>query len=272
MNVARALSIGFALALIVPAAAAERPGFGPWSDGAKARVRLIAAGVDGEGRLSGGIEIMLEPGWWTYWRTPGAAGIPPVIDFSASRNLGPVAVSFPLPTRHRDDYGASNVYEDGVLLPFTAPVPEPGQPVELRLTLDLGVCETVCVPDRVEAALTLPPNVADKVAAATLAGARARLPGPPLPGEFEVTRAWRSGGSDDHPVFDVAVTAPAIDAVFVEGPPDWFPGAPEPVAGSGLIYRVGFDRVGAVTPLAGAALRVTIAAGGRAIEQTVPLD
>ena len=105
-----------------PAAAAQ-PGFGPWTGDEQARVRLIAAGVGADGRLAAGIEIMLEPGWRTYWRTPGAAGIPPAIDFSASANLGAVEVSFPLPERHDDGYGVSNVYEDGVLLPFTADGP-----------------------------------------------------------------------------------------------------------------------------------------------------
>ena len=45
---------------------------------------------------------------------------------------------------------------------------------------------------------------------------------------------------------------------------------PEPVAGGdGATYRVTFDRLGAKTPIEGARLRVTLAAGGKAVEQTV---
>lgn len=260
------------LALLLPANAAQ-PGFGPWSKGAEARVRLVAAGVGADGRLAGGIEIMLEPGWWTYWRTPGAAGIPPTIDLSASDNLGPVEVSFPLPLRHDDGYGVSNVYEGGVLLPFSAEVPDPGAPVELRLSLGLGVCKEVCIPEHVEASLSLPAGTHDRVAAATLAGARAQVPGPPQPGVLAVETARRDGGTEKRPVFEIAVTAPADTDMFVEGPGDWFPSVPERLADAGdAVYRVTFDRLGAKTPIEGASLRVTLVAGGKAVEQVVPID
>lgn len=268
----RVLPAALLAALAFPAAAAQ-PGFGPWSSGQEARVRLVAAGVGEDGRLAGGIEIMLEPGWWTYWRTPGAAGIPPVIDFSGSGNLGAATVSFPLPERHDDGYGASNVYEGGVLLPFSAAVPDAGAPIELRLSLDLGVCQEVCIPEHVEASLTLPPGTHDRVAAATLAGARAQVPGAPLPGRLEVGSARRSGGTDERPEFDIAVTAPDDVVIFVEGPPDWYPRMPERVEDApGTVYRVVFDRVGAKSPVDGESLRVTMAAGGKAIEQIVPID
>jgi DsbC/DsbD-like thiol-disulfide interchange protein len=256
----------------LPAAAAQ-PGFGRWNGGAEAQVRLIAAGIGDDGKLHGGIEIMLEPGWWTYWRTPGAAGLPPTIDFAASDNLGAVTVSFPLPERHDDGYGATNVYPDGVILPFTAEVPDPSSPVRLSLSLDLGVCREVCIPDHVDAALDLPAGSANRVAAATLAGARARVPGPPVPGALEVITARRAGGDDKHPRFELAVTAPEGAEMFVEGPADWFAGVPERVPGSEPgIFRVTVDRIGSKSPIEGESLRVTLAADGRAIEQVVPID
>jgi DsbC/DsbD-like thiol-disulfide interchange protein len=256
----------------VPLQAAQ-PGFGTWSGSEQARVRLIATGVGEDGELLGGIEIMLQPGWWTYWRSPGAAGIPPMIDFEGSENLGDVNVSFPLPERHDDGYGVSNVYVDGVLLPFKAEVPDPSAPVALKLSLDLGVCSEVCIPENVEATLTIPPGVHDRVAAATLAGARAQVPGPPVPGTLAVDSARRNGGSEERPVFDLGVTAPEDAMVFVEGPADWFAGVPERIGeGSSVIYRTTFDRIGAKTPIEGAQLRVTLAAHGKAVEQTVPID
>lgn len=265
------LSVFLALGAL-PAVAAP-PGFGPWSEGAEAQVRLIASGIGADGKLHGGIEIMLEPGWWTYWRTPGAAGLPPTIDFTASDNLGAVTVSFPLPERHDDGYGATNVYPDGVLLPFTAEVPDPDAPIRLALSLDLGVCREVCVPDHVDASLELPPGSASRVAAATLAGARARVPGAPIPGVLDVASARRTGGDDKHPVFDIAVTAPDGATIFVEGPPDWFAGVPERVAeGDPSVYRVTVDRIGSKSPVEGESLRVTLAAGGKAVEELVPID
>ena len=272
MNRSLALLPALLLATALPAAAAP-PGFGAWSSGAEAQVRLISAGIGEDGRLHGGIEVMLDPGWWTYWRTPGAAGLPPVIDFAASRNLGAVTVEYPLPERHDDGYGATNVYPEGVLLPFFADIPDPSAPVALNLSLDFGVCQEVCIPEHVDATLDVSPGMTSRVAAATLAGARARVPGDPVPGELSVESARRSGGDDKHPVFDIAVTAPDGSVVFVEGPADWFAGVPERLAGAETTtYRVTVDRVGSKSPIAGQSLRVTLAAGGRAIEGVVPID
>ncbi len=266
------LFTAFAALSLHPAAAAQ-PGFGPWAEGEQVRVRLVSGGIGADGRLSAGIEIMLEPGWWTYWRTPGAAGIPPAIDFSGSANLGVVEVSFPLPERHDDGYGVSNVYTGGVFLPITAAVPDPDVPVEMHLSLDLGVCEEVCIPAHVEATLTIPTGMNDRVAAATLAGARAQVPGPPHPGVLSVESARRNGGTDKRPAYDIVVTAPDDAEVFVEGPADWFPGVPDRVEGTGPpTYRVEFDRIGAKTPTDGVSLRVTLAADGKAIEQIIAVE
>ena len=125
----------------------------------------------------------------------------------------------------------------------------------------------------VEAALTLPPGTRDRVAAATLAGARAQVPGPPEPGILTVESARRNGGTDKRPVFDIAVTAPDDVEMFVEGPADWFPGQPEQVAEAGeATWRVVIDRLGAKTPIEGASLRVTLVADGKAVEQVIPID
>jgi DsbC/DsbD-like thiol-disulfide interchange protein len=262
-----------ALLLAGTAVHAGQPGFGPWASGEQAEVRLIAGGIGDDGRLSGGIEIMLEPGWWTYWRSPGAAGVPPVIDFAGSENLGAVSVAFPLPERHDAGYGATNIYPGGVILPFTAEVPDPSAPVELRLALDLGVCQEICIPDRVEASVDVPAGLDARVAAATLAGARARVPGAPMPGVFAVESARRTGGDDQHPVFDIVVTAPADAEMFVEGPADWYAGVPERLSDAvPPTYRVTIDRVGATSPIDGGTLRVTLAADGKAIEQVVGID
>src|SRR5690349_10804689 len=110
------LAPGLLLALPVAADAAT----GPWVGNGKARIRLLVAGMDASGRLEGGIEISLDPGWHTYWRSPGDSGIAPLIDFSASHNLGPVEVGFPLPERVDDGYSVTNIYKGNVLLPISA--------------------------------------------------------------------------------------------------------------------------------------------------------
>lgn len=260
------------LALAAPAIAAT----GDWARGDKAMVRLFASGIDADGTINGAIEIALPPGWKTYWRNPGTAGVPPEFDFSASRNLGKPEVSFPVPTVVDDGYSVTNVYVAGVVLPFRAPVGDPKAPVELTLTAYLGVCEEVCIPDEVTAHLTVPPGENDAATAAVLATARARLPGPPVPGVLVVDGVTRQGGTDAKPVFRIATTVPsgAAPMLLVDGPQDWASYAPVLVTSDGgkALFDVKFSRLGAKTPIAGASIRVTMAVGSRAIEQTLTLD
>lgn len=263
-------------ALVAGAVAPATAAVGEWATGAKARVRLVVAGIGDDGRLNAGIEIALPPGWKTYWRSPGDAGIAPIIDFTGSRNLGPAQVSFPPPHRVDDGYLVTNVYTDRVVLPVSAAVLDHASAVDLAVSLDLGVCEEVCIPDHVDTRLVVPAGNSDPAAARMLADARAALPGPPEPGAFFIGSVSRDDGNDKRPVFRFALTAPDVDSavVFVEGPDDWYADAPI-LAGETdgkAEYTVKFDRLVAKTPIAGARLRVTVVSGGRAIEQTIGLD
>ena len=264
--------VAVVLGLAAPAVAAT----GDWAQGQKTMIRLVASGTGADGAVDGAIEIVLPAGWKTYWRNPGTAGIAPVFDFSASHNLATPAVSFPVPEVVDDGFSVTNVYVGGVVLPFHAVVTDPRMPVDLALTVHLGVCQEVCVPDEVTARLTVPPGENDPATEAVLATARGRLPGPAVPGVFAVDSIARQGGTDARPVFRIAATVPgdAEPKVLVEGPDDWAPYAPAFAGRDGgkALYDLKFSRLGAKTPIAGATIRVTMQAGGRAVEQTLPLD
>ncbi len=266
------LPAALVLVLAAPATAAT----GDWALGQKTRIRLVASGTDADGIIRGAIEIALPPGWKTYWRNPGTAGIAPMFDFSASHNIDQPAISFPVPKVVDDGYSVTNVYVGGVVLPFRAKVTDPKMPVALALTVQLGVCDEVCVPDEVTAHLTVPPGENDPATEAILVTARAGLPGPPQPGVFAVDSIARQGGTEARPVFRVAATVPpgAEPELLVEGPEDWAPYAPAFVGRDGgkAVFDVKFSRLGAKTPIAGATIRITMAAGGRAVEQTLALD
>lgn len=265
------VSLVVAATLAGPAASA----ISDWSVGTEARMRLLAAGVGDDGKLSAAIEITLPPGWKTYWRYPGDAGMAPVIDFSASSNLGKPEVRFPPPQRLDDGFSVTNIYTGRIVLPVTAQVTDPKLPVGLAVRVDLGVCEIICLADHVEARLSIPAGKTDPIAAKAVADARAALPAAPQPGVFAVDSVTRTGGTDARPVYQLAITAPDAGnaLVFVEGPADWFPDVPTAISASGnkATFGVSVDRRTAKTPLDGASFRVTIAAGGKAIEQRVAL-
>ena len=255
-----------------PAGAGE----GAWAEGAKASVRLIAAGIGPDGTLDAGIEIVLPDGWHTYWRSPGDAGIAPSFDFSASRNVASAEVSFPAPARLDDGFTVTNIYEDRVVLPVRVVVTDPASPVDLAVTIDLGVCDDICVPDTVTASLTVPPGDPDVRASDTLAAARAAVPTREEAGAFAVTSAVRAGGTDKKPVFRISAVVPDPEnaVLFVEGPDNWRAYAPIAVSSSGTeaVWDVKFSRRGVEGPVGNAELRLTITAGNRAIEQVVTAD
>lgn len=92
------------------------------------------------------LRVRLAPGWKTYWRAPGDAGIPPQFDWSASRNLKSVSVNWPTP-KVFDQSGMRSVgYEDTLVIPLRIEPRHAHQPIALTATLEMGVCSDVCVP------------------------------------------------------------------------------------------------------------------------------
>ncbi|MCX5481189.1 protein-disulfide reductase DsbD family protein [Kaistia geumhonensis] len=241
---------------------------GDWASTDHVAIRLLAAQPAPGAPLQAAIEIVLDPGWKTYWRTPGDAGIPPRFDFSGSRNAGGASVAFPAPERSDDGFSVSNVYHDRVVLPVSFADSDPSKPVRLELTANLGICADVCVPIDLAATLDVAPGAPDDGAMAAITAAHAALPGPGRAGAFEVTTLRRVGGSDKAPEFEVEVATPdpAATALFVEMPPDWYPAPPEAETASAgpARYRIAVDRKTATTPLDGAVLRLTMTSAGEA--------
>jgi DsbC/DsbD-like thiol-disulfide interchange protein len=101
---------------------------------------------DGGGRRMAGVELRLAPGWKTYWRAPGEAGIPPVFDWAGSQNVAGVRIHWPQPHAFRLNGLQSIGYAGEVVLPLEVTPRDPSRPVRLRARMDLGVCRDVCVP------------------------------------------------------------------------------------------------------------------------------
>ncbi len=93
-----------------------------------------------------GFEIQLAPGWKTYWRAPGDAGIPPQFDWSGSENVGSVRIHWPAP-EVIDQNGLTTIgYHGDVVLPVEVTPRDPARPVHLRARMGFGVCKDICVP------------------------------------------------------------------------------------------------------------------------------
>ncbi|MEX2201810.1 MAG: protein-disulfide reductase DsbD domain-containing protein [Dongiaceae bacterium] len=129
-----------------------------WFETPEGAVRLVAA-VDRTGTLEtipAGIEFRLEPGWKTYWRSPGDAGLPVSVDWQGSQNLSDAAMSWPAPHRFTlfglDTFG----YGDAVVFPVAVTPAEPGEPLRLHAAVNYLLCEEICIPFEAELVLDLP--------------------------------------------------------------------------------------------------------------------
>ncbi len=194
-----------------------------WSPGLHARARLIAASPAPDGHWRAGIEIKLDPGFKTYWRSPGSSGVPPSFDFSGSHNLKAVAVRYPAPIGFPDGIGTSIGYTQAVVLPLSVTPADPARPVTLALKLDYAVCDKLCIPVQAEAHLTLSGTAASTPNDALLAGFERQVPQKqPLdaPDTPSIIALQPEGGE----TFTVTARVPADGnaALFAEGGPGWY--------------------------------------------------
>jgi suppressor for copper-sensitivity B len=242
-----------------------------WENHEFARARLVSAvaAVGDLAELRLGLQFKLNPDWWTYWRSPGEAGLPAKIDWAGSENLAEARVLWPLPVRHTLLGIETLGYENEVLLPVLAKPKTAGQPVRLRAAVDYLVCEKICVPARAELKLDLPAGPAVPSPFVDLIDRwRAKVPGDGAAAGLSVTRAALSG---NELLVRVSAREPlAKPDLLVEGPAGRFFG--HPVArldadgrGGALVVPVSGART-AVAALAGADATFTLVDGQRAAE------
>ncbi len=190
-----------------------------------ATARLVSS-VQGVGQLKTiqlGINIHLEQGWDTYWRTPGEAGLAPVFDWAGSTNLKEAKVEWPAPARFTSSGIDNFVYTDEVTFPVDVTLAKPGKPLSVNLKLDLLVCGKLCLPETERLTLDIPAGEAqvspDQV---ILAAASKHLPNHEDAG-LTIRKTWLAEGADKGVYLHVDALSdidPGADAdLFVETSP-----------------------------------------------------
>ncbi|MDA8250690.1 MAG: protein-disulfide reductase DsbD family protein [Rhodospirillales bacterium] len=268
------------LALASPGGSAQAAASG-WDRQVHGAARLISA-VEATGtgaRIDVGLQLRLSPGWHTYWRTPGDAGVAPTIDWKGSENLAGVAIAWPAPQRLPPLGGLETVgFVDGVVLPITVTLAHPGAALHLHAEVDYASCKEVCIPYHASLDLTLPPGLAQPGPEAKLiATARARVPG-----DFAAAGLTLRGAvvapAKDGAVLSVRLASTGAPLrspdLLVEGTPDLSPGRPESALAEGgraATLRVPIRGTTSAS-LAGKPLHLTVVDGARAAEaETVPV-
>ena len=215
---------GLVLAFLtaIPQAWADRS---DWVTADFASVRLISAltGSSGTGALRLGLEFDLADSWKIYWRSPGDAGVAPMIDWSASQNVIPGDISWPVPHRF-SLFGIETFGYDGhVVLPVSAQAQDPAQPVRLDIRVDYLACSDICIPADARLTLDLPPGGLPGVFAHKIGKALSQVPPIGNDGPIRLQSAGfiktdtGSAYLDVSVVTDVPVTDPDILVEYRDG-------------------------------------------------------
>lgn len=247
-------------------------------------MRLLASGMRDTNSapvFRGGVEIVLTPGWKTYWRYPGDAGIPPRFDWSGSTNLASVDVLYPAPRRITDGSGQTSIgYVGRVIFPLRIHPQDPSRPVLLRLKLDFATCEKLCIPAEAALSLFVEAGSGDEP---LIAQAEQRVPAPqdrakPRPLALlaaTVERGTDPAGKDSRIIVTARARVPAKPELFAEGPDEeWTFALPRLISNEAghLTFAIPLEGARLGKAEAPSRIRLTLVAGEDAIEAQLPLD
>lgn len=209
---------GFFICLLLPAHV--HAAMTEWQDLGGGKARLVATMNADQTGFSAVLQVELKPGWSTYWRYPGAAGIPPNFDFSRSKGIVVGEPSFPVPKLLGEEKLRYAGYKEKVGFPFEGQL-DPSTDAMIRLDLLIGVCETICIP--ATARFEIPGYALLKNdPGAQLAFARAKSLLPRQMGAEEIIKHKRL---DDNGNLKIVLHRKDLfhaPDLFVEGPSDWY--------------------------------------------------
>lgn len=223
--------------------------------------RLLPGWTDEAGNRIAALELVLEPGWKTYWRSPGDSGLPPSFAWDGSDNLAEVVFHWPAPEAINSGGAQELGYHEHLVLPFTASPADAALPLTLQSQIELGLCENICVPAQLDLSAPPPGPMPDSRIKAAMAE---------TPRLVEDLPECRIEAIADGLRVEMALpaNAPELAAIEVEGKPDlWVSGAEIEMRANGPVAVA--EMVGpeaAPFPLDPSALRLTVVSADDAVE------
>ena len=163
-----------------------------------------------------GLFLRMAPGWHTYWKFSGDAGLPTEIKWKLPPGWKVGEIQWPIPLKTNDPgdiqtYG----YQDEILLlqEITPPAEIGISPVKLSAEANWLVCEKICVPGGANLELELPVSTSSDPKNTDLFARYRRLLPKNFPDSGTATASWSRTGSDLHLkiVNDDLANYPTID-------------------------------------------------------------
>ncbi|MFK5978556.1 MAG: protein-disulfide reductase DsbD family protein [Rhizobiaceae bacterium] len=238
-----------------------------WQDIGGGEARMIAVLAPDTGKISGAIEIRLNPGWKTYWRAPGDSGIPPQLSFAGSKGYKHDAVHLPTPQQMKIQESQVVGYKSDVSFVFDGTMLSFDPENNIRLEMFLGVCEKICIPAQANFEIPMSKlNRSDPVSNGFINLARENLPGKPT-AEVGIERVNFSRRNLQ--IFANIPSAEKPLSLFVEGPPEWrlAPASLVRINGRLAEFILDLSQVPPEADIAKKKLRYTLVSGNHSVEQ-----
>ena len=106
-----------------------------------------------------GLNLVMEPGWHTYWMNPGDSGLPTRLAWNPPERVSVEAFEWPTPKTFATGPLVSYGYAGEVLLLARVTTPatlQPGQSLTLGGRASWLECQEICIPGKADLSLTLP--------------------------------------------------------------------------------------------------------------------
>ncbi|WP_316174315.1 MULTISPECIES: protein-disulfide reductase DsbD family protein [unclassified Bradyrhizobium] len=219
-----------------------------------------------------GLDVRLDAGWHTYWRSPGDAGAPPEFDWTGSHNVADVTVEWPVPSRFSEQDIDTFGYAEHVLFPLRVRLEDGAAPAHLTLKTVLFVCSVICTQQEAHLEADIPAVSHRPNDQALIDEWRQSVPRASSPG-LSITALRIDRQPKPHLQLEAHATPPLhAPDVFLDGNDAVSGGRPRvsPMSDGGVRITVpvqGLDQAGP-----GQRLRVTLVDGDRSIEAMLPVD
>lgn len=268
----RKLSIYFAIFAVFLGATSSVPsaaGTGEWLESEGVKLRLVSVRHAETGQISAALEAALKPGWKTYWRSPGASGLPLQIDFSRSTNVASAQIHHPTPIIFTQGQARTAGYEGRTIFPVSVTVGNPHADVVLNARGLIGVCEDICIPLQFDLSLTDSyPGATSFSAAETINAGFSRLPKKATQSLGIDRIFWAEQGAGL--VVEARLPADTENvSLFLEGPRSWYLEPTRPTAIDNGIARFDVPLPDQAQPsdVGEKGLTATLAVDGVGVEQ-----
>lgn len=167
-------------------------------------VELVAdvQSIQPGGKFTAGILMRMNPGWHTYWKNGGEAGLPTTIAWDLPEGVTAGEIQWPVPHKYLEEgdiltYGYEG--ENMLLVEFrVSPTMRSVSSVTLKAEVQWLECEKICIPGRGSVQLTLPVRSETPVPSneALFRKFVNQIPLPFVPGPVELVTAANNGTAE----------------------------------------------------------------------------